>query len=67
MTVPGFTAEAALALKAGQYRESQTSSFAATVRGTVLPQSVYWCSPCRNGVKVCCTPWQCFVEQCVHE
>jgi hypothetical protein len=64
MTMPRFTAEAALvANKEGHYGEVQRP-FTVAPRDTVFPQVVEWCLPCRGGVRLCCNPWMCYVVQC---
>jgi hypothetical protein len=62
MTVPGFTAEAALADKGGSYREAYRLNAAPS--GAAVPQVVQWCLPCRNGVRLCCNPTTCYLVQC---
>ena len=62
MTIPGFTADAALADKGGHYRDARPLGAAAC--GPVLPQVVLWCLPCRNGVRICCNPNACYLVRC---
>jgi hypothetical protein len=62
MTMPGFTAEAALVAKEGHYGQVQTT-FTASPRETVSPQLEH-CGPCWHGVHVCCSPWECYVDIC---